>query len=414
MRELVVSLRFAPDDVRRVGVLAEAARSVWFEFDPAYEGPELSPYALPRDGPRLREHRASVGVPIPGVFNDARPDGWGLRLLHRAFQIHGRPASSVSALEELAWLGDTTMGALAFEPATGPSGRFDDVVALAALAAHARKVYEGAVEDVLPELIRAGGSPGGARPKALVALRDDDAPGVRFGEGEIGPGWHAWLVKFPAPQEDRDVGRREKAWMDLAEAAGIDVPPRRVLGLRGVGDAFAVRRFDRGDGGARAHILSAAGALDADFRTAFTDYRELLRLTARICAGDQTEVAAMFRRCVFNVVASNDDDHLKNFAFRLTAGGPWRLAPGYDLTFSPAAARTTTVLGVERDVDRPTVLALAAAGGLPARRAVAIVDEVVAAAGAIGGHARAAGATNRVSRAAVRVVEANAARLAGA
>lgn len=60
----------------------------------------------------------------------------------------------------------------------------------------------------------------------------------------------------------------------------------------------------------------------------------------------------------------------------------------------------------------PTLLALAAAVGLPERRAVAILDEVIDAAAGVARQTREAGATNRVSKAAVREVQANAARLA--
>ncbi len=122
MKELRVSLRFTPDDVRPVGTLVEDGRRLWFEF--AADPPNVSPYALPLDRGALVEHRPKPGVPNPGVFADAQPDGWGLKLLHRAFQRAGRPPSSVSALDELAYLGDRTMGALTFEPATGPEGSF--------------------------------------------------------------------------------------------------------------------------------------------------------------------------------------------------------------------------------------------------------------------------------------------------
>jgi serine/threonine-protein kinase HipA len=124
VRELHVRLRLADDDLREVGTLVEDGPRVWFEFDRAYaaSGAELSPLRLPLSRTGLVEHRVTPHAPIPGVFNDSRPEGWGLKLLHRAFQAKGRPASSVSPLEELAYLGHHTMGALVYEPATGPAG----------------------------------------------------------------------------------------------------------------------------------------------------------------------------------------------------------------------------------------------------------------------------------------------------
>jgi serine/threonine-protein kinase HipA len=77
------------------------------------------------------------------------------------------------------------MGALVFEPCTGPSSDLDDAVELAALAAHAQAVWDDRIEAVLPQLVRAGGPSGGARPKALVGLRADGGAGFRYGEGEL-------------------------------------------------------------------------------------------------------------------------------------------------------------------------------------------------------------------------------------
>lgn len=417
MRELKVSLRFSPEDTREVGVLAEDGRRVWFEFSPGFAagGLEISPLRLPLARTGLIEHRVSAGAPIPGVFNDARPDGWGLKLLHRAFQGRGRAASSVSPLEELAFLGARTMGALIFEPCTGPSGELDDAVELAALAAHAQTVWDDRVQVVLPELLRAGGPSGGARPKALIGLRADGGPGVCFGEGELADGWEAWLVKFPTRVDDADAGRREAAWMAMARAAGVDVPAFRVLHLDGVGDAFAVRRFDRPVGARRLHVLSAAGALDADFRAPVADYEHLLRATLHICQGDLGQVMAMYRLAVFNVAAVNEDDHLKNVAWLLTPDGVWRVAPGFDLTYAPRpyGERWTTVAGVGREVGRSQLLALAERVGIRAGAAERTLHEVTAATGRVGAWLQEAGCSGAVSRAAMTAVERATARVAG-
>jgi serine/threonine-protein kinase HipA len=413
VRELSVFLRLSPVDVRTVGTLAEDRGQVWFAYDPAFvaQGVEISPLRLPLVGSGLRAHRVSAGAPIPGVFNDARPEGWGLKLLHRAFAARGRAASSVSPLEELAYLGEHTMGALTFAPVTGPTGVFDDAVSLAGLAAHAQAVWDDRVEEVLPALVRAGGPSGGARPKALVGLRADGAPGVRHGEGALPDGWEAWLVKFPTTTDDRDTGRREQVWLEMAGSAGIEVPTCRTLPLFGVGDAFAVKRFDRAPGGRRFHVLSGAGALDADFRLPAADYAHLLRATLHICDGDMAQVVACFRLAVFNVAAVNQDDHLKNIAWRLGdddggTGLRWRLAPGFDLTYAPRpyGERWTSVAGEGREVGRAHLLALAEGVGIKPLVARRVIDEVVSATSSVGARLSAAGCESAVSREAVREV----------
>ena len=416
MRELGVTLRFHAGDVRPVGTLVEDRGEVWFAYDPAFiaGGLEISPIRLPLLGSQLRAHRANAGAPIPGVFNDARPDGWGLKLLHRTFAARGRAAASVSPLEELAFLGEHTMGALTFAPVTGPTGELDDAVELAALAAHAQAVWDDRAEEVLPELLRVGGPSGGARPKALVGLRADGGPGVRHGEGALPDEWEAWLVKFPTSTDDRDAGRREAVWLEMAGAAGIDVPASRTLHLPGVGDAFAVRRFDRGADGRRFHVLSGAGALDADFRVPVADYEHLLRATHHICRGDHAQVLACFRLAAFNVASVNQDDHLKNVAWLLGPEGRWRLAPGFDLTYAPRpfGERWTSVGGEGREVGRAHLMGLAERVGIKPAAARRVLDAVVAATSSIGARLAAAGCDSPVSREAAREVARATARVA--
>ena len=75
-------------------------------------------------------------------------------------------------------------------------------------------------------------------------------------------------------------------------------------------------------------------------------------------AGDQDE---MFRRMAFNVLAHNRDDHLKNHAFLMDAGGGWRLSPAYDVSFSdgPGGEHHLAIADWPRHAD---------AAGVPSRR----------------------------------------------
>lgn len=107
-----------------------------------------------------------------------------------------------------------------------------------------------------------------------------------------------------------------------------------------------VRRFDlvEGDPLWRVHFHSAAGLLH---KTADAlDYRDLFRLAIQLHTPleDIREVA---RRMIFNVLASNLDDHGKNHAFQLDeTTRAWSLTPAYDLTFSPGILqRGMTVAG---------------------------------------------------------------------
>ncbi len=41
-----------------------------------------------------------------------------------------------------------------------------------------------------------------------------------------------------------------------------------------------------------------------------------------------------FRRVCFNIVARNQDDHVKNIAFLMNKAGEWSLSPAFDLSYS--------------------------------------------------------------------------------
>jgi serine/threonine-protein kinase HipA len=55
-------------------------------------------------------------------------------------------------------------------------------------------------------------------------------------------------------------------------------------------------------------------------------------------------VEEQFRRMAFNIVARNQDDHVKNIAFLMNQAGQWALSPAFDMTYSfnPDGAWTAT------------------------------------------------------------------------
>lgn len=320
--------------------------------------------------PGLHEHVDRVFGPLPGVFDDSLPDGWGRLLMDRQFRKLGLDPSSVSPLARLLYLGQRTMGALTYHPPSSPPEQ-PMVLDLARLAEHASEVLRGTSQDVLPELRRAGGSPGGARPKLVVGLREHE---VISGDDDLPEGFEAWLVKFPGGEDEADHGAVEHAYMEMAREAGIDVPLHRLLER---GPWFAVRRFDRGAGNRRLHMHTLGGLLHSDFRVPACDYDQLLRV-ARALTRDRRAVVECLRRMIFNIVAHNRDDHVKNFAFLMDEAGTWTLSPAYDLVFStgPGGEHSMTVDGEGRSPDRARCLALAARHGIAAGEGAAIIDRV--------------------------------------
>jgi len=381
MKKLDVQFQRSPDDVLNVGTLAEQNHRLYFEFDAAFvdTGLDLSPIKLPL-AVGLVEHSDLAFGPLPGLFDDSLPDGWGLLLMDRYYRREGIDPSTLSPLDRLAYLGTRTMGALTYHPPR-ETEQVEGMIDLYRLGRNAQEVINGDADEVLPQLTRAGGSPGGARPKVLVGI---DGDRIMSGEDDLPDGFEHWLVKFASQKDDRDAGPVEYAYSLMARAAGIDMPPTRLFEARrgrSIRRHFGARRFDRGPGNRRFHVHTFGNLIQTNFRIPSTDYTDLFKVTRRLTRDHQASLR-MFRRMVFNVAAHNRDDHAKNFAFLLDdQDGEWHLAPAYDLTFSsgPGGEHTTTILGEGRAPGLHHCLRLAETFGIKPREMGPILDQVNAA-----------------------------------
>lgn len=361
-----------------LATLAESGQHLLFEYskEALHRGIELSPRHL-----KLRAG-AYGGFPdyqsrLPGLVADALPDGWGLLLMDRFFSRHfRRQPHQVSPLDRLAFLGDRAMGALTFEPAMDSALEMPDLELLA-LAREVQTVVADRDTAALKQLLVLGGSPQGARPKALVQYDADASAVSTRGDAPGTP----WLVKFPGRHEHREVCAIEACYAWLAQACGLDMPHTRYFDLGPRHAAFGIERFDR-ENGMRVPMHSLAGALHADFRLPGVSYQTLLR-AARLFTHSEREVEKAFERCVFNVVFHNRDDHAKNFSFRMDHACSWKLAPCYDLSYSegPGGEHQMDVEGEGRAPGRPHLMRLAASNSLDAAWAAATIDRFAAVAG---------------------------------
>lgn len=104
------------------------------------------------------------------------------------------------------------------------------------------------------------------------------------------------------------------------------------------------RRFDRLAGGAKLHMQSLGALAHFDFNQAGAYSYEQALQKIRELELPRTALEEQFRRMVFNVVARNQDDHVKNIAFLMNRQGDWSLAPAFDVTYSynPSGAWTAT------------------------------------------------------------------------
>lgn len=322
-------------DNEPVGLLVWRNRQYWFQYDAYWiqHGFDLSPGTMTfSTEPQLAKLPVFQG--LFGIFHDSLPDGWGLLLMDRFFkQQFDWDYQEITPLDRLAYLGKRAMGALEYKPAIAEE-KVTDTVNLMALAENAEHILAGETHTVLKQLRILGGSPGGARPKVTVALLQGNNKCVT-GLKRLSRGFSHWLVKFRSEQDPKDMGRIEKAYADAAAASGLDMPPSRLISVKHnqkQEDFFAVQRFDR-QGDQKRHMLTMSGYVYADHRIPSLEYHSVLAATAMLTK-DMLEVRRAFRLMIFNIVMHNKDDHAKNFAFLHDRRGSWRLAPGYDLTFS--------------------------------------------------------------------------------
>lgn len=260
---------------------------------------------------------------IFGVMRDASPDHWGRRIIEKRA---GKP--QLDELDYLLYSPDDRAGALGFglnPNPIGPRRNFNLSIDLSRLQEFADKIVE---DEELPQdldaeqvqdLMEAGTSMGGARPKAVV--EDDDA---------------LWIAKFNRKDDKYNHARTERAMLKLASACGIH-PAESKLAAIGDRDALLVRRFDREKtmtGYQRARMLSALTLLRSEdtyqdrVKWSYVLFVEELR---RISAQPETDAPELFKRMCFNALISNTDDHPRNHAVIATSKG-WKLSPAYDLT----------------------------------------------------------------------------------
>ncbi|MNK71763.1 Serine/threonine-protein kinase HipA [compost metagenome] len=336
-------------------------------------GLELSSYRLPLQGPQLRQGFPDHQLDLPGPVYDSLPDGWGMMLMDRMFRRRKLSAARIGPLERLAYVGGNSMGAMTFEP-VAPEGQDSTVhIPLEQLAADVQEVLQGEGSEFLQTLLMVGGSPQGARPKALV-YRNPETDGFTTA---VTPGFEAWLVKFPARDEHAEVCAIEMVYAQCLRMCGIDTPDTRYFSLSGGLAAFASKRFDRQDG-LRVPMQSLAAFTGANYRTpGVLDYVNFLRAT-QMCTNDVREKAIAFERAIFNVAFNNRDDHPKNFAYIMSPDGQWRLSPAYDVTFceGPGGYHQMDVMGEAQAISRTQMLRLAQEAEVPQDAAGRLIDGI--------------------------------------
>jgi serine/threonine-protein kinase HipA len=337
-------------------VSIDGGRPAAFQYDPAFlaSGIEVSPLRMPL---RAASYEFPALNPesfhgLPGLLADSLPDRYGLALIDAWLAGQGRRPDSFDSVERLCYVGRRGMGALEFMPARGPRASRNREIEIAALVELASEVLThraqlvaslaaGQREEAMRDILSVGTSAGGARAKAVIAWNRQSGA-VRSGQLDAGPGFEYWLLKFDgvAGNKDRETladprgyGVIELAYAQMARDAGITMSESRLLEENGRRH-FMTRRFDRDPGGGKRHMQSLAALAHFDFAAPGAHSYEQAFGVIRELGLDAGATEQQFRRMAFNVVARNQDDHVKNIAFLMDRAGRWELSPAFDVAYS--------------------------------------------------------------------------------
>lgn len=374
-----------------------------FEYDPEFAeaGVELAPLAMPLAKGRI--YRFPELAPrcfhgLPGLLADSLPDRYGHRLIDVWLARTGRRREDFNAVDRLCYTGTRGMGALEFEPATGPAEGSDrplEVAQLVELAALAFAEKDGLSarldgtqgDGVLLDILSVGTSAGGARAKAVVAF-DPSTKDVRSGQTRLPPGFEHWLIKFDGVSFSGDwgiadpagYGLLEYSYAEIAKLCGIQMSECRLLEENGRSH-FMTRRFDRSADGRKQFFQTFGALAHFDYFESGAHSYEQLFATMRRLELPSAAFEQQFRRAVFNVVGCNQDDHVKNFAFQMDRRGRWDLAPAYDLCHAEGSDFTRhhqlSLNGKTHGFVRADLRALAEHALLPQGRDRAILEQTL-------------------------------------
>ena len=352
---------------KKVGTLALMKNNiVAFEYDNEWlnNGFSISPFSL--------SLKKQVFIPkidpfdgLYGVFSDSLPDGWGRLLVDRMLNSQNINPREIGTIDRLAIVGENGMGALSYKPEFNLLEDNDYQEDYDSLALSCKKILNTEYSADLDNLFRLGGSSGGARPKILTKIDNED-----------------WIIKFPSSLDDNNIGELEYLYSVCAKKCKIDMPETKLFPSKISSGYFGIKRFDRKKlltGAIRKlHMISVSGLLETSHRIPNLDYNDLMQLTLNLTKSFE-EVEKLFRLMCFNVFSHNRDDHSKNFSFIYNEDlNKWELSPAYDLTYSYSinGEHATTINGNGANPGLNDILNVAEKIGLDKKKAKKIAIEI--------------------------------------
>lgn len=376
-----------------------------FQYDKSFlsNNWDLSPLKMPINNgtrvynfPELRKEKDSeydTFKGLPGLLADSLPDKYGNKLIDLWLAQNGRPTGSMNPVEKLCFIGSRGMGALEFEPAQIKTGKNTFPIEISGLIDIAKKIlsdretfatnFNKDERRAMQEIIKVGTSAGGARPKVLIAYNTKTGE-LRSGQTSAPKGFEHWLLKLDEVSdeqfgESKGWGRIEYAYYLMAKECRIEMTECKLL-EENKRAHFMTKRFDREGHNTRHHIQTLCGIQHFDYNDMHGYSYEQVFQTMRQLKLKYPEAEQMFRRMVFNVLATNYDDHTKNFSFILKKDGQWGLSPAYDVCYSYNPTnqwllqQTLSINGKRNNITQSDLMTIAKANNI--KKGETIITEI--------------------------------------
>lgn len=325
----------------KIGELAIVNNSVFFKYDPGFKGkytisPKL-PYSLSQYNFSSYEHQLS------GVFADSIPDGIGMQALERYFS-ENYPDFYPNIIDKLCFIGDSSVGALSYQPAYGEKESGSIAISLRELKQGQKDILEkrGSYHSVreMAALYRAISPVNGARDKAFVNYNK------QTNSFSIGANIRQDTPLMLKLQEKNQpyFTRLEYIYSCCAEKFKINMP-KTYLFKDGDEYHYGIERFDKDNFNNKKHVVSLAGLLD-ERKSKRIDYMNFLSFAKKELGVEQSGIDEIYRRMVFNLLFANNDDHLKNHSFIMDKKGKWDVSPAYDIVFTSSIGERVLKLNI--------------------------------------------------------------------
>ncbi len=331
---------------------------------------------------------------LPGLLADSLPDKFGNAMID-AWLASQEETGFFQRGGKTVLHGNERHGCTGFQPSfdrkqSSNPVELEAMVRLASQILTKREEFQlREEEDAMSQILQVGTSAGGARAKAVIAWNQETGE-IRSGQVDVGEGFTYWLIKFDGVEGNKDKEQEdgssycqiEYAYYLMARKVGIDMNPCLLYEDSGR-HHFMTKRFDRvGAKNEKLHMQTLGAIAHYDYNTAGANSYEQAAFVMRKLGITQREVRELFRRMTFNIMARNQDDHVKNLSFLMDKRGDWQLSPAYDVTYAynPGGIWTgqhqMTVNGKRNHFTREDLLQCGRNMSLRKREVMEILEEV--------------------------------------